>query len=113
MNIKSLLKRIPGLVRLYHLLFRNTHAQKSPYRWLYPPYPYGELRNLSSDELLSLIRHEAHRIEKAVYNNLFEKYRSTYQEKKKRLGTIFQILKDRDYPADEPHDPPEIRKKIP
>ncbi|RUT04169.1 hypothetical protein DSM107010_58450 [Chroococcidiopsis cubana SAG 39.79] len=48
------------------------------------------------------MRHESHRIEKAVYNNILEAKQSVYREKWERLSVIHQILKDRGYPANEP-----------
>ncbi|MBG9990002.1 nitroreductase family protein [Pseudoalteromonas sp. NZS37] len=58
-------------------------------------YPYMPLSNLSDDELLSLMRHEAHRIEKSTYNNIFKAKYSMYLEKAKRLDCIFLIFEKR------------------
>lgn len=52
---------------------------------------------LTDDQLLSSIKHEAHRIEKAVYNNIFESNYKTYRTKKNRLEEIFRILYSRGY----------------
>lgn len=58
-------------------------------------YPYHRLEKLSDSELLSLMRHEAHRIEKSIYNNIFQLKYSVYLEKARRLDYIFTILESR------------------
>lgn len=93
MNLKSQLKKIPGLLPLYRFVFKYSTASKND---------YDELSSKSNDELLSLMRHESHRIEKAVYNKILETKHSIYQQKWERLAVIYQILKERDYPENEP-----------
>ena len=41
---------------------------------------YKDLIKLSNEELLSIMRHESHRIEKAAYNNLVEKNKECKSE---------------------------------
>jgi len=48
------------------------------------------------------MRHESHRIEKAVYNNILEAKHSFYEEKRERLRAIYEILDERGYPTGEP-----------
>ncbi|HEY6560047.1 MAG TPA: nitroreductase family protein [Polyangiaceae bacterium] len=56
----------------------------------------------SNDELLSLMRHEAHRIEKAVYNRILQRKLPEYRAKRERLAEIYRLLSDRSYPGDDP-----------
>lgn len=86
MNIKSLVKH------LYSLLHGSLKTSNSS----------SDLKRLSNDELLSLMRHDSHRIEKAVYNNILEAKQRVYEEKREKLAQIYQILEERNYPADEP-----------
>lgn len=58
-------------------------------------YPYQALDKLSNCELLSLMRHEAHRIEKSIYNTIFLKHYKMYLLKAKRLDYIFFIFEKR------------------
>lgn len=94
MNMRSLLKNLPCTAHIYHLLFARSAIS----------YSYLFLSRLSNDELLSLMRHESHRIEKAVYNNILSEPEKSkaYQETRKRLGIIYKILNERGYPPDEP-----------
>ena len=41
--------------------------------------PYKLITNLTEEELLSLMRHEAHRIEKSIYNDIFESKFNIYK----------------------------------
>ena len=101
-SIKSCFGRIPGIRPLYRLLCGKTNVQ-------YPPRRHTDLRRLnnggfdmralSNDELLSLMRYESHRIEKAVYNDILEARKEIYREKWERLGTIYKMLEERDYPT--------------
>ncbi len=93
MNIKSQLKQIPGLLAIYHFVFRRSPQSTNP---------YDDLSSKSNDELLSLMRHESHRIEKSVYNQILESKHSIYSQKWQTLAVIYQILKERDYPENEP-----------
>jgi nitroreductase len=92
MRIKSLLKQLPGLEYLYRLAFKQANHLND----------FDNLGRLSNEELLSLMRHESHRIEKTIYNNILEKKYSVYHKKWEKLSKIYQILKDRNYPSDEP-----------
>jgi nitroreductase len=87
--MKSILKKIPGsglLARRFLKKIRSSH----------------KLRNMSNDELLSLMRHETHRIEKAVYNNIFETKKEMFQGKKERLSEIYCLLEENGVHEDEP-----------
>lgn len=94
MSIKSLLKNLRALAHLCLPFLGHSNTSHS----------YRGLSKLSNDELLSLMRHESHRIEKAVYNDiLFDAQKEKiYQEKRHRLSIIYQILKQRGYPSNEP-----------
>lgn len=63
---------------------------------------YGELDGLETEQLLALMRHEAHRIEKTIYNDIFEAKYEAYRAKWVRVGKIIQIVKARGVPDDEP-----------
>ena len=77
MWFKALLKRIPGAVRLYRWWFVHDYEFN----------PYKDLSSLSNQQLLSLMRHEAHRIEKSVYNNIFVPKHNYFQDLRKKLMT--------------------------
>ncbi|MBE3667131.1 hypothetical protein BOO35_18865 [Vibrio navarrensis] len=63
---------------------------------LYSSYkPFSKLTILSSEELLSLMKHEAHRIEKSIYNGIFEDKKNIYIEKFNRIKNIVSILEER------------------
>lgn len=59
----------------------------------YPTDP-NELRNLNDDQLLSIIQHESHRIEKAVYNDILNEKEEYYNTKNKRIDECVMILTD-------------------
>jgi nitroreductase len=61
-----------------------------------------DLDSLSTQELLALMRHEVHRIEKAVYNDLLEKKQNYHARKRDRVKTIFNILVSRNFDMSEP-----------
>ena len=68
----------------------------------YPMNP-SKLRDLSDDELLSIIQHEAHRIEKAVYNDILDEKEEYYSIKCERVEKCITILvNERDYTRDHP-----------
>jgi nitroreductase len=94
MNIKRLLKTLASLAGFQRILFKSSSTSRL----------YRDLSMLSNDELLSRIRHESHRIEKAAYNKiLFDAEKnSIYQVKRQMLGIMYRILKDRAYPTNEP-----------
>ena len=90
MKEQSLIRSIIRLI-FPHKLLQRTAVSK-----------YKDLRELSNDELLSLMRHESHRIEKAVYNKVFKSKEIIYLKKREKIGQIHQILKERGYPTCEP-----------
>lgn len=92
-KIKSALRQI-GFVRQIYRLFRKENKFSST--------SYEYLSTLSNDELLSLMRHESHRIEKTIYNNILEKKHDTYQRKWDKLTVIYQVLKARNFSDSEP-----------
>ena len=59
-------------------------------------------RALPDDKLMSLMRHEAHRIEKTIYNDILESKYDIYQEKKFRVDQIIKILISRGYEQSHP-----------
>jgi len=87
-----LLKTVPGAKQLSRLVL----GRKSPVD------PYNALSQLSTDQLLALMRHESHRIEKTIYNNIFESKYDAYKEKWKKLSLIYKIFEERGYPTNEP-----------
>lgn len=89
MSIKNTLKKVPGIGTLHSILKGKENVHK-------------ELSQLSNDQLLSLMRHESHRIEKTIYNNILESKYSTYLEKWKKLSVIYEILDNRGYDLNEP-----------
>lgn len=64
--------------------------------------PYKLITNLTEEELLSLMRHEAHRIEKSIYNDIFDSKFNIYNEKAKRIKEICKELERRDTDKGEP-----------
>ena len=62
----------------------------------------GDLEKLSTDQLMALMRHEAHRIEKTIYNDILEEKYPVYREKWERVQRIHEILQARGVPRDEP-----------
>lgn len=90
--LKERLKGIPGLLALYRAL-RGRKA---------PPDPMTVFSRLSTDELLSLIRHDAHRIEKSIYNDIFEAKRSYYLGRRRNIEVIHEILRRRNVSLAEP-----------
>lgn len=87
MNIKTLVKNLPGVRKFYHPKTADV---------------YKTLLAMSNDQLLSLMRHESHRIEKTIYNDIFTSNYNFYKEKWEKLGIIYQILSERGYPSNEP-----------
>lgn len=90
MNLKKIIKKIPGFSPLYHVFTKNKSTN------------YNNLSKLSNDELLSLMRHESHRIEKTIYNNILQSKYHVYREKWEKLSIIYQILNSRGYNLNEP-----------
>ena len=93
MSIKNTIKEIPGFIPLYRILKRKNNSSNNIFK---------KLSELSNEQLLSLMRHESHRIEKTIYNNILESKYSTYLEKWKKLNVIYQILENRGYDLNEP-----------
>jgi len=70
---------------------------------------FGKKRNhiralscLSTDEMLALMRHETHRIEKAVYNDLLTVKKDIFHRKVDRLSELYKLLSERGVPENEP-----------
>ena len=63
---------------------------------------YDELEDLTTGQLLALMRHEAHRIEKAIYNDILQEKHPVYLTKWERVGKIQVLLTVRGVPATEP-----------
>ncbi len=57
---------------------------------------------MSTEEILALMRHESHRIEKALYNGIIETKRHIYEAKRDRLASLHKLLEERGVPRDEP-----------
>jgi nitroreductase len=57
---------------------------------------------LSSDELRAFMRHDAHRIEKAFYNRIFDSKRSYFDMRRGNVFSAFDRLVERGEPTDEP-----------
>ncbi len=93
MSIKNTIKEIPGFVPLYRILKGKNDSSNNVYE---------KLSELANDQLLSLMRHESHRIEKTIYNDILESKYSIYLEKWKKLDVIYQILESRGYDLNEP-----------
>lgn len=93
MSIKNTIKEIPGFVPLYRILKGKNDSSNNVYE---------KLSELTNDQLLSLMRHESHRIEKTIYNDILESKYSIYLEKWKKLDVIYQILESRGYDLNEP-----------
>jgi nitroreductase len=91
--IMKVLKNITKKLLVKTGIIKKLPADK-PY--LYSSfYPYLAIKKLTDDELLSLMRHEAHRIEKSTYNDIFKTKYGMYLEKAKRLDCIFFTFKQR------------------
>ena len=63
---------------------------------------YANLDGKSTVELLAIMRHESHRIEKAVYNDILDSKRSDYVRKRDRVVEIHVLLEQRGVRHDEP-----------
>lgn len=61
-----------------------------------------ETRELSSDEVRAFMRHDAHRIEKAFYNNIFLKKRAFYEGRRKNVLDAVSLIKQRGEDLSEP-----------
>lgn len=90
---KSKLKKITLVSKLYSFVKKESKYQSCSYTYL---------SKLSDDELLSLMRHESHRIEKSIYNNILEEKYEIYKRKWDKLTIIYKILQERKYLDDEP-----------
>jgi len=67
------------------------------------PIDSSKLSNLDDEELLSIIQHEAHRIEKAVYNDILDKKAEYYSTKDERINKSKNILiNERNYSYSHP-----------
>lgn len=92
MSLRGVIKKLP--------------FARAVYRRLVKPDPqlddYDDLENRPTEALLSIMRHESHRIEKAVYNNLIQTKEANYTHKKARLEKIYEILRERGHPDKDP-----------
>ena len=71
---------------------------KKIYKKLFPAkdyYSYSNLQTLTDEELKSLLRHDCHRIEKSMYNELNVSKYSYYSRRNENVGKILSILDDR------------------
>ncbi len=57
---------------------------------------------LSDAELMAFMRHDAHRIEKSFYNNIFTAKRSFYEQRRDNVLEAIQVLKQRGRDLTEP-----------
>jgi nitroreductase len=64
-------------------------------------YSRRRLNQLSREELLAILRHDCHRIEKSVYNNIFKSKRKYFEDKLEKVRLIFSILKQKNWYLDE------------
>ncbi|KAA1258794.1 malonic semialdehyde reductase [Rubripirellula obstinata] len=91
MHLKSqlgrLIKQLPGGKKLHATLKARLGGVDD----------YLNLDGRSSDELLSVVRHEAHRIEKSIYNDNFESKKEVYEKKRDTIEDCFKILRQRDF----------------
>lgn len=102
MNIKNKLKQIAYIMYFREKYVRFVRKYLKKQNHLTGLTTYDDLAKLSNQELLSLMRHEAHRIEKTIYNDIFQEKYQIYQTKWQNLSRIYQILDSRNYPQDEP-----------
>lgn len=84
--IKKLVKKIPGVVPAWR-----------KYRQMMIPQldQYSDLNRRSTEELFSIMRHEAHRIEKSMYNDIFLSKHDDYVAKRDRIVEALAILDER------------------
>lgn len=74
--MKAIVKIIADISRPFRKYFERKYIEKI------------ELNNISQIKARSIMRHEAHRIEKAYYNDVFEKGKKIYLEKAHRIIKI-------------------------
>lgn len=58
-------------------------------------YSKTRLNKLTREELLAILRHDCHRIEKSVYNNIFHSKKAYFEKKLQVVQLILSILKTR------------------
>lgn len=102
MNIKHQIKKIPFLLVLHQKYRRFIRKYIKQENHLTGLVTYDALCKLSNPELLSLMRHESHRIEKTIYNDIFQSKHHIYRAKWQNLALIYRILEERNYPQNEP-----------
>lgn len=66
------------------------------------PSSYEELNELSDSEILGIIQHESHRIEKAVYNDILIDKEGYYAQKRERVEVAINVLLDRGFSEEFP-----------
>ena len=64
-------------------------------------YSKKRLNRLSREELLAILRHDCHRIEKSVYNNIFQTKKKYFEDKLKKVRLVFSILKNKNWYSEE------------
>ncbi len=85
--ISDTVRELAEYTPLYNRLLFKSEYPLTQYR----------LRQLSTSELLSILKHECHRIEKSIYNNIKEEKSEYYSIKKERSEKILQILESRNH----------------
>lgn len=80
---------VPLIRKSMSFFLNELGAESSPGSY---PMDSFKLSNISDEELLSIIQHEAHRIEKAVYNDNLSEKEEYYNTKSKRIGKCIEIL---------------------
>jgi len=64
-------------------------------------YSKRRLNKLSKEQLLAILRHDCHRIEKSVYNNIFQSKRKYFEDKLEKVRLIISILKQKNLYSNE------------
>ncbi|WP_114952860.1 nitroreductase family protein [Sphingosinicella terrae] len=65
-------------------------------------FHHADEASLSTDELLAFARHDAHRIEKAFYNRIFEPKRSYFEQRRANVLRTAELLRERKFDMSEP-----------
>lgn len=87
-----------GILRLKNRLKRGFNAGLLRIR---PPVAI-DLNELPSAKLLAMVRHDAHRIEKSIYNHILLKNLHAYEQKRQGILDIIDILTTRGVSGNEP-----------
>jgi len=81
--------------------WNNLPVIRNPQNGGYPKN-LSKIDNLSDGEILGIIRHEAHRIEKAIYNDIISEKEKKYKLKKERVENSIKVLEKRGYSTEKP-----------